>query len=96
VEIESIRHKGLRRFFETGNAKGLVGDSARIGKMLAFIVAAGSLDELHVPPNYGLHELTGDRAGTWSMTVTRNWRMTFGINADGRLEDMDLEDYHGA
>lgn len=96
MEIESIRHKGLRRFFETGNAKGLVGDVQRLRKMLAFIDAAGSPDELAAPPNYGLHELAGDRGGTWSMTVTRNWRMTFGINAEGALIDMDLEDYHGA
>jgi len=96
VEIESIRHKGLRRFFETGRAKGLVGDVERIRRMLAFIDAAASLDELSVPPNFGLHELTGDRKGTWAMTVTRNWRMTFGLNSEGALIDMDLEDYHGA
>lgn len=64
MEIESIAHKGLRRYFETGNAKGLVGDEARIRKMLAFIDAAASLEELSVPPNFGLHPLTGDRAGT--------------------------------
>ncbi|MFM2370679.1 MAG: hypothetical protein RIS85_401 [Pseudomonadota bacterium] len=96
MEIESIRHKGLRRFFETGSPKGLVGDVGRLGRMLAYIDAAQSLDELAVPPNFGLHELTGDRKGIWSMTVTRNWRMTFGINADDALIDMDLEDYHGA
>lgn len=96
MEIDSIRHKGLRRFFESGNAKGLVGDVARLRKMLAFIAAVSDLGELEVPPNYGLHELTGDRKGTWSMTVTRNWRLTFAINADGALVDMDLEDYHGA
>src|SRR3546814_4174835 len=71
MEIESIRHKGLRRFFETGNAKGLVGDAGRLRKMLAFIDAAESFEELSVPPNFGLHELTGDRKGSWSMTVTR-------------------------
>ena len=96
MEIESIRHKGLRRYFETGKAKGLVGEVERIRKMLAFIDAAASLDELAAPPNFGLHPLTGDRAGTWSMTVTRNWRMTFEINDDGALEYLDLEDYHGA
>ncbi|MGP7796164.1 type II toxin-antitoxin system RelE/ParE family toxin [Sphingomonas sp. CLY1604] len=96
MRIDSIVHKGLRRFFEAGNTKGLVGDTARIRRMLAFIDAAGSLDELAVPPNYGLHRLTGDRAGTWAMTVTRNWRITFAVNADGALIDMDLEDYHGA
>jgi toxin HigB-1 len=95
VEIENIRHKGLRRFFETGNSKGVVGDTGRLRKMLAFIDAADGLDELMVPPNFGLHELTGDRKGEWSMTVTRNWRMTFSVNGDGALVGMDLEDYHG-
>jgi proteic killer suppression protein len=64
--------------------------------MLAFIVAASSLDELATPPNYGLHPLSGDRAGTWAMTVTRNWRLTFRVNENDALIDMDLEDYHGA
>lgn len=95
MEVESIRHTGLRRFFETGTAKGLVGDVGRLRKMLAYIDAVESLDELRIPPNYGLHELTGDRKGQWAMTVTRNWRLTFRLNAEGALEDMDLEDYHG-
>lgn len=96
MEVESISHKGLKRYYETGNAKGLVGDEARIRKMLAFIDAAASLEELSVPPNYGLHPLSGDRAGTWAMTVTRNWRMTFKINEADALIDTDLEDYRGA
>ncbi|HEX7822726.1 MAG TPA: type II toxin-antitoxin system RelE/ParE family toxin [Sphingobium sp.] len=96
MEIESISHKGLRRFFETGNAKGLVGDADRLRKMLAFIDAAEDLEELGTPPNFGLHELTGDRKSAWSMTVTRNWRLTFRVNDDGALIDMDLEDYHGS
>lgn len=96
MEIESIRHKGLRRFFETGNAKGIVGDVERLRRMMAFIDAAGSLDELKMPPNYGLHALTGDRVGDWAMTVTRNWRLVFRLNEDGALIDMDLKDYHGA
>lgn len=96
MEIVSISHKGLRRFFETGNPKGLVGDTDRLRKMLAYIDAAEDLEELAIPPNFGLHELTGDRKGSWSMTVTRNWRLTFRINDEGALIDMDLEDYHGA
>lgn len=96
MEIGSISHKGLRRFFEARNAKGLVGDADRPRKMLAFIDAADDLEELGAPPNFGLHELTGDREGTWSMIVTRNWRLTFRLNDDGALTDMDLEDYHGS
>ena len=96
MKIENIGHKRLRRFFETGNPKGLVGDTGRLRKMLAFIDAAADLEELAAPPNYGLHQLTGDRKGTWSMTVTKNWRLTFRINEDGALTDMELEDYHGS
>lgn len=95
VIIESIRHKALRRFFETGNARGLDADSVdRLRKMLSFIVAAADLDELGTPPNYGLHPLTGDRAGSWAMTVTRNWRLTFALTEDQAIVDLDLEDYH--
>jgi toxin HigB-1 len=95
VDIESISHKALRRFFVDGNAKGLDGDVVhRLRKMLSFIVNADAFDELMSPPNYGLHPLTGNRAGTWAMTVTRNWRLTF-VKIDGHtLAELDLEDYH--
>ena len=94
MDIDGIAHKGLRLFFATGNAKGLVGDVARIRKMLAFIDAAGSFDELAVPPNYGLHELVGDKAGRWAMTVTKNWRLTFIKIDEMTIDDLNLEDYH--
>jgi toxin HigB-1 len=80
----------------TGNSKGLVGDVERLRAMLAFIVATASLDELAKPPNYGLHRLTGNRADTWSMTVTRNWRLTFTVTQASAVTDMNLEDYHGS
>jgi toxin HigB-1 len=95
MEIRSIRHKGLRQFFQTGTTKGLVGNASRLRKMLFFIDGAEAFEELATPPNYGLHELTGDRKATWSMTVTRNWRLTFQVAEDGALVEMDLEDYHG-
>ena len=95
MQIESIRHKALRRFAETGQAKGLpAGSVDRLRRMLAYIDAIGASDELRVPPNFGAHLLTGDRKGEWSLTVTKNWRMTFRISEAGVIEDMDLEDYH--
>jgi proteic killer suppression protein len=95
MEIESIAHKALSRFIETGSAKGLPGDLVdRLFRMINFIIDAEHLDELATPPNYGLHLMTGDRAGTWSMTLTRNWRMTFTITETGAIADLDLEDYH--
>jgi proteic killer suppression protein len=40
-----------------------------------------------------LHELKGNRKGTWSVTVQANWRVTFRFT-DGAAEDVDYEDYH--
>ena len=95
MEIESISHKPLRAFAETGKAKGLPGSLIeRLRNMLAWLAVIEDVDELLAPPNYGAHMLSGDRGGTWSLTVTRNWRMTFWINAANAIEDLNLEDYH--
>ena len=93
MEIESVRHKKLRKFLETGIAKGVI-EPERIADMIAFIDAAESFDELAVPPNFGFHPLKGDRKGTFAMTVTRNWRLTFTRIDETTLGDLDLEDYH--
>ena len=95
MQIETIRHKALRRFAETGSSKGLPSGSVnRLRNMLAYLAAMNAEEELRVPPNFGAHRLTGDRKGEWALTVTRNWRLTFRINAAGVIEDMDMEDYH--
>ena len=95
MEIDSVRHRALRRFIESGKPKGLDADVAdRLRKMIAYLAAIEVVTELRAPPNWGAHLLTGDRAGTWSLTVTRNWRMTFRVNEDGAIADLDLEDYH--
>lgn len=62
--------------------------------MLTYLVAVDRVEELKMPPNFGAHLLTGDREGVWSLTVTRNWRMTFRVNDLGAIDDLDLEDYH--
>ena len=93
MRIESIRHKALRRFTETGNAKGVT-QAERIRDMLAFIDSAGSFDALATPNNFGFHALTGDRAGEFAMTVTRNDRLTVTKVDDRTISELDLEDYH--
>jgi proteic killer suppression protein len=95
MQIGSIRHKALRKFAETGVPKGLASEVVdRLRNMLAYLAAAEGEDELSAPPNFGAHRLAGDRKGEWSLTVTRNWRLTFRIAEDQAIEDMDLEDYH--
>ena len=36
--------------------------------------------ELRTVPSWKAHKMTGDRKGTWSLFVTRNWRITFQID----------------
>lgn len=93
MEIESITHKALRKFAETGNPKGVI-ESQRVARMLTFIATTGSFDDLSIPPNFGFHGLGGDRASEFAMWVTRNWRMTFTKVDETTIANLDLEDYH--
>ena len=44
-------------------------------------------------PGLQLHQLTGNRAGHWAISVSGNLRMTFRF-ADDEAVDVDLQDYH--
>ena len=91
--IEDIRHKGLKRLVTKGDRRVMEPD--RLTDMIAFINAAVAFADLATPPNFGVHARTGDRKGTYAMTVTKNWRMTFTKVDDQTIGDLDLEDYHG-
>jgi proteic killer suppression protein len=65
----------------------------KLRKMLAFLDAMQAPEELRALPAWKAHMLRGDRKGTWSLSVTRNWRLTFGIG-DDEIIDLNLEDYH--
>jgi proteic killer suppression protein len=45
-------------------------------------------------PGLGFHALTGDLAGRFAVSVSRNWRITFAWDGDDAT-DVDLEEYHG-
>ncbi len=65
----------------------------RVRNILAALLAARDMNGVEGPPGWRIHELTGDRAGTWSIWVTGNWRITFHLEDDA-VADLDLEDYH--
>jgi len=91
--IKSFRHKGLKLLFESGSKKGIPPKLAEkiIRRLDALDAALGPLD-LYMP-GFDLHELKGDREGTWSINLTANWRITFRFE-DSYAFDVDLEDYH--
>jgi proteic killer suppression protein len=76
--------------------KGVPSESAdKLRKMLAFLENMEDAGELRSLPAWKVHTLSGDRAGTWSLSVTGNRRLTFCIDSTEReVYDIDLEDYH--
>jgi proteic killer suppression protein len=91
--IRGFNHKGLARFFETGFKGGIQTEhGARLRLILGRLSAATTPGDMALP-GLKLHPLKGDRKGTWAVSVTGNWRVTFkfvGKDADA----VDYEDYH--
>jgi len=95
MKIRSFAHKGLKRLYEDGNAKGVPADTLdKLRKMFAFLDMMQEPEELRALTSWKVHTLTGDRKGTWSLSVTRNRRLTFTINDEREICDVNLEDYH--
>ena len=96
MKIRNFVHKGLKRLYAEGSAKGVPPDTLdKLGKMLAFLDDMQDAEELRALPAWKVHTLTGDRKGTWSLSVTRNGRLTFRIDtAEREICDVNLEDYH--
>ena len=96
MKIRDFAHKGLKKLYEEGNAKGVPAFAAdKLRKMLAFLDGMDDEEELYSLPTWKAHKLTGDRKGTWSLSVTANLRMRFRIDAMKReIYVLDIEDYH--
>jgi proteic killer suppression protein len=91
--IQSFCHRGLERYFRTGNSSGISPAwIKRLQVRLDALNAAAVLAELDLP-GWQLHELRGARDGVWSIRVTGNWRLTFRFE-DGDAREVDLQDYH--
>lgn len=91
--IRAFKHKGLRELFETGRSRRVSADLTRkLVRQMDFLNRAASPQDMNLP-GYRLHELKGGREGTWSVTVSGNWRLTFTFEG-GDASDIDLEDYH--
>jgi len=96
VNIRNVAHRGLRRFIERDDPSGLAPAAVeKLRNMLTFLQDMESVQELRDVPTWKAHPLTGNRRGTWSLTVTRNWRITFRIDSSKEeIFDLDFEDYH--
>ena len=96
MRIRNVVHKGLLRFIEDDDATDLeVAVVPKVRRIVTFLQDMEREDELRTVPSWKAHQLTGDRKGTWSLFVTKNWRITFRIDqTEIEIIDLDYEDYH--
>ena len=91
--IRSLRHRGLKRLYERGDARRVSADLAeRVSLALADLDDAGKPSDLDLP-GYHLHPLKGSLRGFWSISISGNWRMISRFER-GDVYDIDLVDYH--
>lgn len=91
--IKTFKHKGLKKFFETGSKAGIQAKHERRLRMqLAAIDTASIIEDIDLP-GFKLHPLKGNRDGVWSITVNGYWRVTFEFK-DGNAYILNYEDYH--
>lgn len=91
--IESIRHKGLRLFWEKNNASKL--PAPHVGKIrliLTLLHSIKSVEDANFPGS-ALHQLRGGYAGFWAVKVTSNYRIIFRFENEN-VHDVDYLDYH--
>ena len=91
--ILSFRHKGIKLFYEKGDASKLpVKQVSKIRLILTRLDAARTPAELNIP-GYGLHQLKGNLKSFWSVKVDKNYRIIFRIENEN-IQDVDYIDYH--
>ena len=91
--IKSFRHKGLKRFFETGSKAGIqAAHAAKLSRQLSRLNQAKAPGDMNIP-GWKLHPLEMDLAGHWSVWVSGNWRLTFTFE-DNDAVLVDYRDYH--
>ncbi|HWY82726.1 MAG TPA: type II toxin-antitoxin system RelE/ParE family toxin [Roseiarcus sp.] len=91
--IKRFRHQGLGSLFSTGSTRSVDAGLADKLKRMLLRLSDGPLPEAMALPGYRLHQLKGDRKGSWAAWVTGSYRLTFDIDGEDTT-NVDLEDYH--
>lgn len=91
--ILSFRSRTLQRFWERDDTSKLPPDRVkRISILLDRLDASNRPGDMDLP-GFGFHSLSGDKKGRYAVSVSANWRITFGWTEEDAIE-VDFEDYH--
>jgi proteic killer suppression protein len=95
MSIRIIAHAGVEEVFLTGRSRRIGAEfHQRMSLLLDALDAVTGVVDLR--GLRGFHALQGARAGTFALSVSGNWRLTFRFERGtaGDILDVDFEDYH--
>ena len=91
--IRGFKHKGLGKFFQTGSKAGIQAQHAERLRLILGRLSAATAPKDMALPGLDLHPLKSNGKGTWAVSVSENWRITFKfVGKDA--ESVHYEDYH--
>jgi toxin HigB-1 len=94
IKSRGVRHRGVKRLIESDDDREIRRDLVRrVRNILAALITAEDMSGVQGPPGWRIHQLSGDRARTWTISVSGNWRITFDLE-DEEICNLNLEDYH--
>ncbi|KTT72604.1 type II toxin-antitoxin system RelE/ParE family toxin [Sphingomonas endophytica] len=99
MKIVSVRDKRIKALVEDPNRTSVKGldalETRKIAEMITAITVMTNPLQLLAVPSWKAHELNPGQPGKWSLTVTRNYRLTFMVDlAAQTVSVLDYEDYH--
>ena len=91
--IKSWKHKGLRRFYQSGSLAGIQKKHAATLRLLLFqLENAVQAEDMDTFGN-GFHKLKGKLEGYYAVKVSGNWRLIFQFYQQDAI-NVELIDYH--
>ena len=93
MAIRTFKHKGLKKFFESGSKAYIqTAHAKKIRLILDLLNGATEAKDMNFPGS-DFHLLKGDLKGFYSIHVNGNWTIIFRFE-NGEVNDVDLIDYH--
>jgi len=91
--IKSWKHKGLKRFYDTGSTASIQQKHAnKLHDILQVLDSATNPEQMNLP-GLAFHALIGDLKGFYSVKVNANWRVIFAFEGNDPIL-VDYLDYH--
>jgi proteic killer suppression protein len=91
--LSFLRGRALQRFWERNDSSKLPPDRVRRIEMILDRLDASIRPSDMNLPGLGFHQLSGTSKGRYAVSVSANWRITFGWDQEDAIQ-VDFEDYH--